>query len=77
VSENYFTAKKNKKENENENENEIKQQFYSIRAALCVFFEAYVTYTQSAAAINNKTTHTYTYTSHTHTHTHTLINTYV
>lgn len=41
------------------------QQFYNIRAALCVFFEAYVTYTQSTAATYNKTTHI-------HTNTHTL-----
>lgn len=74
VSENYFTAKKkndeNEKENEKENENENKQQFYSIRAALCVFFEAYVTYTQSAAAA------TYNKTIHTHTQAHTPIHSY-
>jgi len=71
-----ITLQLKQKKRKNENDNEIKQQFYSIRAASCVFFEAYVTYTQSAAATNNKTTHTdtntdtlltYTHTSHTYT----------
>lgn len=46
---------------------EIKQQFYSIIAALSVFFEAHVTYTQSAV------TSTLTAYTHMQLHKHTYI----